>query len=64
MAMQLVEDRAPNGFTAVGDVISQAELDGITRSFSTAAGLDAATVNGRASFVPAATNAGARQRGS
>ena len=64
MAMQLVEDRAPNGFATADDVISQAELDEITRSFSAAAGLDAATVNGRASFVPAAANSGARQRGS
>jgi hypothetical protein len=50
-AMQLVEDRAPNGFTSIGDVISQSELEQITSSFSVAAGLDAKTVNERNSLV-------------
>jgi 5-methylphenazine-1-carboxylate 1-monooxygenase len=61
-AMQLVEDRAPNGFATVRDVISQGELDNITRSFSVAAGLDAKSVNDRPSFVAATTNADARRR--
>jgi hypothetical protein len=56
-AMQLVEDRAPNGFATVRDVISQGELDNITRSFSVAAGLDAKSVNDRPSFVVAKTKA-------
>jgi len=50
-AMQLVEERAPNGFSRIEDVISQQELDSIARSFSAAAGLDVETVNGRPSFV-------------
>jgi 5-methylphenazine-1-carboxylate 1-monooxygenase len=54
-AMQLVEDRAPNGFDNIDDVISQQELAAITRSFSSAAGLDVETVNSRPSFVTAAS---------
>jgi hypothetical protein len=50
-AMQVVEECAPNGFARIEDVISREELDAITRSFSTAAGLDVETVNGRSSFV-------------
>jgi 2-polyprenyl-6-methoxyphenol hydroxylase-like FAD-dependent oxidoreductase len=55
-AMQLVEERAPNGFTSIRDVVSRIELDEISRSFSVAAGLDAKTVNDRTSFVVATTN--------
>ena len=55
-AMQLVEDRAPNGFARISDVISQAELDEITMSFSAAGGLDVERVNNRTSFVAAPTN--------
>jgi 2-polyprenyl-6-methoxyphenol hydroxylase-like FAD-dependent oxidoreductase len=33
-AMQLVEDRAPNGFSEVRDVISEAELEDIAKSFA------------------------------
>jgi 2-polyprenyl-6-methoxyphenol hydroxylase-like FAD-dependent oxidoreductase len=50
-AMQLVEERAPNGFAKVEDVISHQELDSIANSFRAAAGLDVETVNGRPSFV-------------
>jgi 5-methylphenazine-1-carboxylate 1-monooxygenase len=53
-AMQLVEERAPDGFARVDDVISRTDLEAITKSFSAAAGLDAESVNGRPSFVPAA----------
>ena len=49
--MQLVEERAPNGFVRIEDVISRHELDSIANSFAAAAGLDVETVNGRASFV-------------
>jgi len=51
-AMQLVEERAPNGFVRIDDVISRGELDSIANSFATAAGLDVETVNDRLSFVP------------
>lgn len=59
-AMQLVEERAPNGFAGIGDVISQEELDRIASSFSMAAGLDVETVNHRPALVspPAAKDSG------
>ena len=50
-AMQLAEERAPNGFARIEDVISQDELDVIAKSFAAAAGLDVDAVNSRASFV-------------
>ena len=50
-AMQLVEERAPNGFVRISDVISQEEMDFISNSFTTAAGLDVETVNGRPAYV-------------
>jgi 2-polyprenyl-6-methoxyphenol hydroxylase-like FAD-dependent oxidoreductase len=50
-AMQLAEERAPNGFARVEDVISQHELDIIAKSFATAAGLDVETVNHRPSYL-------------
>jgi 5-methylphenazine-1-carboxylate 1-monooxygenase len=53
-AMQLVEERAPDGFTRIDDVISQKDLQAIAAAFSSAAGLDVETVNGRPSFVPLA----------
>jgi hypothetical protein len=49
--MQLAEERAPNGFDRVEDVISRHELDIITRSFAAAAGLDVETVNHRPSYL-------------
>jgi len=51
-ALQLVEERAPDGFRRINDVISQEELETISTSFATAAGLDVEAVNGRPSFVP------------
>jgi 2-polyprenyl-6-methoxyphenol hydroxylase-like FAD-dependent oxidoreductase len=53
-AMQLAEERAPNGFARVEDVISQHELDVITKSYSAAAGLDVETVNHRPSYLSVA----------
>ena len=44
-AMQIVEERAPNGFARIEDVISREEMETISRSFHAAAGLDANTVN-------------------
>lgn len=51
-AMQLVEERAPEGFARIEDVISRAELEEISRAFHMAAGLDPAALNDRPSFVP------------
>jgi 2-polyprenyl-6-methoxyphenol hydroxylase-like FAD-dependent oxidoreductase len=50
-ALQLVEERAPAGFTHIDDVISREHLKSITASFHSAAGLDHDTVNTRPSFV-------------
>ena len=50
-AMQLVEERAPNGFARINEVISPDDLDAIVASFATAAGLDVETVNTRPSYV-------------
>jgi 2-polyprenyl-6-methoxyphenol hydroxylase-like FAD-dependent oxidoreductase len=51
-ALQLVEERAPEGFDRIDDVISQEEIKAIVASFSSAAGLDIKTVNCGPSFVP------------
>jgi len=50
-AMQIVEERAPNGFARIEDVISDDEMRHISQSFQATAGLDANTVNNRPSFV-------------
>jgi 2-polyprenyl-6-methoxyphenol hydroxylase-like FAD-dependent oxidoreductase len=52
-AMQIVEERAPDGFSRIEDVISRAEMETISGSFHAAAGLDVNTVNSRPSFVRA-----------
>jgi 5-methylphenazine-1-carboxylate 1-monooxygenase len=49
--LQLAEERAPAGFESIDEVIPQAELEAITASFASAAGLTIEAVNGRASFV-------------
>jgi 2-polyprenyl-6-methoxyphenol hydroxylase-like FAD-dependent oxidoreductase len=51
VAMQLVEERAPHGFSQIDDVISRQDLEAIAASFSSAAGLDIKTVNERPSYV-------------
>jgi 5-methylphenazine-1-carboxylate 1-monooxygenase len=48
--MEIVEERAPNGFTDVYSVISQAELEAISRSYKQTAGFDTSELNGRSSF--------------
>jgi len=54
--LQLVEERAPNGFARIDEVISPAEVDAITSSFALAAGLDPGSVNSRPCYVPPARN--------
>jgi 2-polyprenyl-6-methoxyphenol hydroxylase-like FAD-dependent oxidoreductase len=49
--LQLVEERAPNGFDHIDDVVSRAEIEAISASFDAAAGLDIETVNGIQSIV-------------
>jgi 2-polyprenyl-6-methoxyphenol hydroxylase-like FAD-dependent oxidoreductase len=51
-AMQLVEERAPNGFARIDEVISREGLQAIAASFASAAGLSTEAVNSRPSFVP------------
>jgi 5-methylphenazine-1-carboxylate 1-monooxygenase len=50
-ALQLVEERAPNGFDRIDDVVSQQDLKAIAVSFSSAAGLDIETVNSRPPYL-------------
>jgi 2-polyprenyl-6-methoxyphenol hydroxylase-like FAD-dependent oxidoreductase len=49
--LQLAEERAPDGFARIADVIPRAEMEAITGSFAAAAGLGVEAVNGRPSFV-------------
>jgi 2-polyprenyl-6-methoxyphenol hydroxylase-like FAD-dependent oxidoreductase len=51
-ALQVVEERAPNGFDNLANVISRNELEMITKSFQAAAGLTPEVVNNRPSYVP------------
>jgi 2-polyprenyl-6-methoxyphenol hydroxylase-like FAD-dependent oxidoreductase len=50
-ALQLVEERAPNGFARIEDVISAEELNAGPQAFAAAAGLDVETVNARPPLV-------------
>jgi 2-polyprenyl-6-methoxyphenol hydroxylase-like FAD-dependent oxidoreductase len=50
-AMQLVEDRAPNGFARVSDVVSEAELAAIAESYKKLAGFSVAELNSRESLA-------------
>ena len=43
--MQMVEERAPNGFEHLEDVISQAELEEVAERYKQVAGFDRATLN-------------------
>jgi 5-methylphenazine-1-carboxylate 1-monooxygenase len=49
--MQLAEERAPDGFADIGDVLSRDELENAAASFKQAAGFDVETVNSRDSHV-------------
>jgi len=50
--MQLAEDRAPDGFAAVTDVIPRAELEAVAAGYKQVAGFDVETLNTRASLTP------------
>ena len=50
-AMQIVEDRAPDGFGQVEDVISIEEMAAITENYKRSAGFDSESVNERASYL-------------
>ena len=49
--LQMAEERAPNGFAKITDVLSQDELENTASSFKKAAGFDLETVNSRHSYV-------------
>ena len=48
--MQMAEERAPNGFKHIHDVISQAELEEISTRYKQLAGFDKDALNNRESF--------------
>lgn len=48
--IDIVEERAPQGFTNIEDVISEAELIGIAESYKRTAGFDPSVLNERASL--------------
>lgn len=49
--MDMAEERAPNGFSNVEDIIPRWELEEISRSFKVAAGFEPEALNRRASFA-------------
>jgi 5-methylphenazine-1-carboxylate 1-monooxygenase len=49
--MDMAEERAPNGFANIEDVIPRRELEEISRSFKVAAGFEPEDLNRRASFA-------------
>lgn len=49
--MQMVEERAPNGFARIEDVLSAAELQDAAAGYKRIAGFDKDALNGRASIV-------------
>jgi 2-polyprenyl-6-methoxyphenol hydroxylase-like FAD-dependent oxidoreductase len=50
LCMELVEERAPNGFTKVEEIISVAELEEISARYKVTAGFDPSILNGRESL--------------
>ena len=49
--MEIVHERAPQGFERIEDVISQAELEEMARRYKQTAGFDRDTLNNRASLL-------------
>ncbi len=49
--LQTAEERAPEGFKHIHDVLTQEELETTAFNFKKAAGFDVETVNSRSSFV-------------
>ena len=50
--MQLVEERAPNGFNVVTDVLSQQELEDIAANYKRVAGFQVEALNAKPPIVP------------
>ncbi len=53
--MQLVETRAPDGFTDIDRIISREELEGVARGYKQVAGFDVEGLNARPPIVAAAS---------
>jgi 2-polyprenyl-6-methoxyphenol hydroxylase-like FAD-dependent oxidoreductase len=51
LAMQLVEDRAPNGFTKLEEVVTDAELQAVADKYKKIAGFSIAELNARPSLA-------------
>ena len=49
--MQLVEQRAPDGYARIEDVLSAAELEGAAAGYKRLAGFDKDDLNGRPPIV-------------
>jgi 2-polyprenyl-6-methoxyphenol hydroxylase-like FAD-dependent oxidoreductase len=54
--MEIVAERAPHGFANLADVVSQAELEEISRAYKRTAGFDPETLNSRPSLSLRATH--------
>lgn len=50
LVLQMVHERAPQGFSNINDVIPQAELDEIAQNYKKVAGFDQLTLNNRPSW--------------
>ena len=50
--LNLVAERAPDGFADIADVLTAGELDELAQAFRLTTGADAAALNSRASFAP------------
>jgi hypothetical protein len=50
--MQLVEERAPDGFKIVTDVLSQQELEDIANTYKKVAGFQVEALNAKPPIVP------------
>ena len=48
--MEIVHERAPQGFDRIEDVITQRELEAIARRYKQTAGFDQETLNNRLSL--------------
>ena len=51
LAMQIAEDRAPQGFSNVEELISREGMAAITENYNRSAGFDSASVNTRPSYL-------------
>jgi 2-polyprenyl-6-methoxyphenol hydroxylase-like FAD-dependent oxidoreductase len=56
--LQIAEERAPQGFKQISEVLSREELESTAAGFKKAAGFDVETVNSRSSFVELPARAG------